>query len=560
MFVPSHFSILFNHSNFELLLSNVNFSFKVDIFSPMKGKKIFSGDSIFLNFMGISLLFVFYFCLVYGKNATFNTDYLKFLSRFSNSRKAFWFTVIFRLLLVNVAFILAFVINISVLLIDNINLFRLTTLPFFWGLFLVTTLSFSIGCILGSVRNNFKRNTAFFFIYIISAILLPWLLNLYTQIKANDIKPVFEYDHDNLIIVMLEEEKMIKKHGVLKAGEQPTEEMIKDARQVIFNEFKKINENENQLKRIMIGKINEKKFIASLFPVLFYFSICEDISTNGGEGFIDFYTFSQDRKEKFVQFCVDKIYTLPKDKPGNQSNQGNQESQSDQNNLPKVEIFIKNDENLFFAKSKIPRNFWLGSILSVLWIAVCLLVAFRRTLKQIKGEPGEIRDFDVKMKSDELNYLLTADEGLKSQVYNSLSGAGFSSVNIKVDGEILEQKDFIYVYESGNFLKDIDKKILYTELLGKKSPAGIGDLKTWKILVQGAEKTNRMIVFDNFFKGLKVPEVKEIIRYLKNSGIKALYIGENLYEAEKIADNLIFSVDDRSVEGIREVIDEINSH
>ncbi len=129
-----------------------------------------------------------------------------------------------------------------------------------------------------------------------------------------------------------------------------------------------------------------------------------------------------------------------------------------------------------------------------------------------------------------------------------------------MDEKVLEPKGFIYAYESRNFLKDIDLKVLYTELLGIKYKAGMGYLKDWKILVQAAEKTNSMLVLDNFFKGLKVPEVNEIIQYLKHRGVNALYIGENLYEAEKIADNLIFSEDDRSVEGIREIIDEINSH
>jgi hypothetical protein len=543
MFVPSNFGILYNDSTFDLLVSNVNMTFIFDIDLPKKGKELFATNSPFMNFMGMSLLLFFLFGIFYGIDTTINKAYLNFLSSRSGKKKALWFVIFFRLILLNAAFLLMFVINISVLLLSNVNLFRSPLLPFCWGLFFVISFSFSIGCSLGTIKSNFKRNTAFFVIYFLSVILLVLLLNFITTLNAGDIKPVFEFDNDNLKAVMLEEENMVKKHGVLPKGSIPTEEEIIDARQSLFNYNEKIQENLDGLKHKLESKIKTRKFIASLFPTLFYFSLSEDASTNGHDSFIDFYTFSKKRKQEFVLFCVDKIYPYPLPK-----------------GLPKIENFIKGNEDLFFAKSKIPRNFWLGSLLSILWIAVCLFTAYLRTLKQIKGKPGEVRDFDVNMKSDGFNYLATADEGFKSQVYNYLEGNGFTSVKITIDEKVLEPNGFIYAYESLNFLKDIDLKVLYTELLGIKYKVGMGYLKSWKILVQAAERSNRMLVLDNFFKGLNIPEVNEIIQYIKHRGINALYIGDNLYESEKIADNLIYSEDDRSVEGIREVIDEIKRH
>jgi hypothetical protein len=543
MFVPSNFGILYNDSTFDLLVSNVNMTFIFDIDLPKKGKELFATNSPFMNFMGMSLLLFFLFGIFYGIDTTINKAYLNFLSSISGKKKSLRLVIFFRLILLNAAFLLMFLINISVLLLSNINLFRSPLLQFCWGLVSLTSFSFVIGCILGTIKSNFKRNAAFFVIYVLSVILLVLLLNFITTLNAGDIKPVFEFNNDNLKAVMLEEENMVKKHGLLPRGRKPTEEEIIDARQSLFNYNKKIQENLDGLKHKLESKIKTRKLIASLFPTLFYFSLSEDASTNGYDSFIDFYTFSEKRKQEFVQFCVDKIYPYPLPKE-----------------LPKIENFIKDNEDLFFAGSKIPRNFWLGSLLSILWIAGCLFTAYRRTLKQIKGEPGEVRDFDVSMKSDGFNYLATADEGLKSQVYNYLEGDGFTSVKITIDEKVFEPKGLIYAYESGNFLKDIDLKVLYTELLGIKYKVGMGYLKSWKILVQGAERTNRMLVLDNFFKGLKVPEVNEIIQYIKHRGINALYIGDNLYESEKIADNLIFSEDDRSVEGIREIIDEIKRH
>ncbi len=566
MFVPSHFGILFNDSTFELLVSRVNISFIFDINPPKMGKELFATNSPFMTFMGISLLLFFFFGILYGIDTTSNKDYLNYLSSQSGIKKVLRFIMFFRLILLNAAFVLMFVINISVLLINNINLFRLPLLLFCWGLCLVISLAFGIGCFLGTIQSNFKRNTAFFVIYLFAVILLVLLLDFISKLNAGDIKPIFEFNHENLIAVMTEEKNLTKKHGILPGDRKPTKEEIIDARQAILNQSEKILANLDQLKKKLESKIKTRKLIASFFPTLFYFSLCEDASTNGYDNFIDFFTFSEDIKKSFVQFSIDRIYPFPEDEPDKKSNQDSKESQGkqgdkgDQNKLPKVESFIKDDEDLFFAKSKLPRYFWLGSIISILWIAGFLLPAYRRTFRQLKGKPGKISNFEVKMNSDDLNYLATADQGLKNQVNNYLSRDGFTTIKITMDEKELEFEGFIYAYEALKFVKDIDLKILYTELLERKYTEGIGVLKSWKILVQAAEKTDSVLVLDNFFKGLNISEVKEIIQYIKHRGIKALYIGENLYEAEKIADNLIFSVEDRSVEGIREIIDEVNSH
>ncbi|UCH95118.1 MAG: hypothetical protein JSV88_33385 [Candidatus Aminicenantes bacterium] len=558
MFVPSNFGILYNDSTFELLLCNTNIGDNFNIFLPKKGKELFDDSSPFLNFMGVSLLLIFYFGILYGIDTTINRDYLKFLSSRSDSKKVIRFIIFFRLILLNAAFLLLFVINISLLLLNNINLFRLHLLPFCWGLFLAITFSFAIGCILGSIKSNFKRDTAFFVIFVLSVILLPLLLNFFTRLKSSDIKPVFEFDHENLKTVMIEEDMLIKKYGVLPLNIKPSKEENIDTRQSIFNQAKKIRENLKRLRNKLKSKVRARKLTASFFPTLYYFSLSEDASTNSYDAFIEFYSFSQNKKDGFVNYCVDKIYplTLPKDKdkPGKQSNQESQENQGDegnQNDRPRIESFIKDDEDLFFAKSKIPMFFWLGNICSLLWIAGSLLIASLRTLKQIKGEPGKIRDFDVKMKPDELNYLLTADEGLKSQTYNSLTGDGFTSVNIKVDEEILEQKDFIYVYETIRFLKDIDQKSLYKELFGKEMP---GDLKPWQFLIHYAAESNKLLLLDNFFKGMDVNEIEKFIDAVKKSGINVLYIGDEYFQAVHLDDHVIFCKDDESIPGIAEKV------
>jgi len=541
MFIPSKFGILFNDSTFELLISRANIADTFEIDSPKKGKELFSDNSAFLNFMGVSLLLIFYFAVFYGKDTTIKTDYLKTLSSLYSKRKALLTIMFFRLLILVVSVLLMMVINLLVLLLSNINLFQSSLLQFFWGLILVTLFSYGIGCFLGTVKSDFKRNTAFFVIYVVSVILLLLGLNFFTKINASDIKPVSEFDFENLAVVMSEEGLLAKKYPVLPLNESPSKDLKIDARQSIFNQSENIMKNLDHLKSQLISKIKARKFVAALFPTLFYFSICEDASSCSYDRFIEFYDFSKDKKEKFVQFCVDRIYPLPE--PGKSVTPGPVQ--------PKIENFIKGDEDLFFAKSKLPRNFWLGSIFSLIWIAGFLVTSYRRSLNQLIGEPGEIKDFNAELNSKEFNYLLTADQELKNQVHNSFSGEGSTYVSITIDGKSLEHIGFLYVYETEKLLKDFDQNILYQSLFGVKMP---GTLKPWQFLAAYAARTNKILILDNFFTGMEVDDIVKFIDAVKSTGIIALYIGGEYFQACYLDVNLIFCTSDFSVPSIAEKI------
>ena len=98
--------------------------------------------------------------------------------------------------------------------------------------------------------------------------------------------------------------------------------------------------------------------ISSFFPNLLYFSICEEVSSHGGLSYIDFYSFSQYRKEQFIDFYVRKMYS------GQNKTDG------------KIENFIKNDQDLFFAKSRLPINFYQGVIFTLIYILIFLMISY----------------------------------------------------------------------------------------------------------------------------------------------------------------------------------------
>jgi hypothetical protein len=344
------------------------------------------------------------------------------------------------------------------------------------------------------------------------------------------------------------EKRLIDRFGVLTAGEIPKKEVLKaiedELEKALQNEFKEVRERENKRKNEVLRKIRDYQTISAFIPPLFYFSLCEEVSGNGGLSFIDFYSFSQEKKDKFTEFCFRKLYSGQ--------------------NLPangKLENFFKNKEDgYFFAKTKLPYNFRLGILSTVFYMAILLLIAYRMFLNRvIKGNPGEIRDFEFNIERFKFNSLLTADEGLKNQAYNFLSGHGFTSLNIKIDGEDLKQKGVIWLCNPRYIADETDENTLYKALYGKK-PGEI--VKTWEIMLLFAleNSKDRVIVLDNFFKGLKLSESKIIIERIRKAGAAALYIGENIFEGEKLADNLIFSEKDQSVDAIVEVMEVVNKH
>ncbi|NIM78275.1 MAG: hypothetical protein GTN53_18810 [Candidatus Aminicenantes bacterium] len=553
--IPSDFSVLFNNSTFEELLSTVNTAERLNIYKSFKGKEYFIERSGYLNFMGILFLLGVFFALTYGKNTTERKDYLKSFSTFSGFRKVFWARVISRLILLNLGSLLLCLISITPLLIENINLFRCASIPLFLGGGLVFSVFFSGGCVIGQLKDRKKRKSRILgfsgrsfklivlgLVYFFFVIILPLIANIFIKVKANDIEPLFEFDLYNLKLIQKVEMRLINRFGVLEAGEIPKKEILKaieeELEKALENEFKEVRERENQRKNKVLRKIKDYQTISSFISSLFYFSICEEVSSNGGLTFIDFYTFSQLNKEKFTEFCFKKLYSGQ--------------------NLPdtgKIENFFKKKEDgLFFAKSKLPFNFWLGILSAIFYVAILLLISYRMFLNRvIKGDPGKIRDFGFNINRFKFNYLVTADQGLKNQIYNFFSGSGFTSVDIKVDGEDLKQKGCIWLCNPRYIDDELDENALYKALYGKKPDEGI---KTWEIMFRFAVENSkgRVIVLDNFFKGLKGKEVEEILRVIREEDIVSLYIGDNYYEAEKLADDeLIFSLDDTSVDATKEV-------
>jgi hypothetical protein len=405
--IPHANCILFYDSTFDDLLCNANSSYVCNIYTPVKGRKYFANRSRFLNLSVMFLLLGVLGCLVYGMDTTVKKDYLEFISILSSHKKAFWFTIMTKLIILFLAALVMYAISLMPLLVFNgINLFS-TSFIVLLVIILLFLFFFSIGGLIGLIEKQVNRVLVLFAVYFFSVILLPWAFGFYSEISAKAMPTLTEYDFKNFNVAMKEDEYLAKKHGLPKANEAPSEESIKDFKNSMRKIKKTIRDNEDRLKSQSLNKINNQHTIASFCPILFYFSVCENNSSIGVNSQIDFHTYCLEKKDGFVDFIKEKSFQKEEEK-----SQGVDKKQS-----KKVENFIKGDEDLFFAKPKLPYNFLLGVFLTPFYSVLLLFLSFRIFIKRQKI-PGSKKDYRIEKQKYNPLFILCENESVKDDIFN----------------------------------------------------------------------------------------------------------------------------------------------
>jgi hypothetical protein len=399
LIIPHVNCILYFDSTCDNLLCNADSTYVFNTYTSVKGRRLFANRSRFLNFSAMFLLFGVLACLVYGKDTIVRKDYLKFISNLTGSARAFWFTAAARLMILFLAALVLYGISVLPMLVfDGINLFS-ASYPSLFIIILVFLFFFSIGCVVGFKKSQFTRILILGAVYFISVILLPWVMDLYAEISAKDLPPLIEYDFQNFNVLMQEEEKWDKKYGPPKSNEDSSDDEIKDFKEIMIKMKKIFRRNEDSLKSQTMAKIKTQKTISSLFPTLFYFSTCESSSGTGVDSYMDFHTYCQETKEGFVDFVIYK--TFPgKDQP-----------------LPKVESFLKGDEDLFFSKPKLPYNFGLGVFLTPFYTVLLLLLTFSILKKSMKI-PEAKTAYTIEQEKDNPLFVFCKNQAIKEDIFN----------------------------------------------------------------------------------------------------------------------------------------------
>lgn len=366
MFIPSPLSIYFvNSSTISELTSNVDSGERLNVYNSFKGKTLFSEKSGgFKDFSGIMLLLGSLLVLFFGYEALVHKDYLRFMSGFIGCKKLYFFIILSRVFVfilfllfhVGISLVLLKLYGIELLKNDYIHLAIFAAI-----LFLVLLFFFILGTIAGSFKSRFAGFVLVIITWFFSVFLIPGVVSAVTSRKADNLESNYRLELQKLKTLMSFEKRALEKQKNLKKRNRELERELIES---YWNkEVKEFQASEKKLKKEMEKNIRLFQKLSFLFPSTYYLSTSNEISSKGYENYIDFFDYIQKLKIGFVRFYINKRFY---------------------SNYSEVEPFTKNRENLFAAESRLPGNFNLGLVLTLVYIAVSIAVSYSCFKKSLK--------------------------------------------------------------------------------------------------------------------------------------------------------------------------------
>lgn len=541
MFIPSPLSIIFNNSGlFKDLMANVDVGERLNIYNSMKGRQVFDDPGGFMDVSGFLLLFGSLLGLLYGYDAFRNSDYMKFLLSISNRKTLFFHIVFSRIILLNMFILILAFISLIIPLINGINLFNTSFLAFAFVLSLVITFFIIFGSITGMYKKKMTGLLTLVALFFVFVFVFPWMVNKIVRINAGSLIPNYKVELDKLKIIMAFESRVFKEVGIFRSGNKASEHIKKLIHSYIDNEYKKILETEEKAKRGIIEKISDYQRISAFFPTTFYFAACYELSSRGYLNFIDFYSYNQSLKDDFFKFYIYRKFDAPTEK---------------------IESYIKNNENLYVGKSRLPGNMQLGVLLTLFYIAVLFYIGFIRFRKTVHPLPQKKNAFDkldIKLKKGTFNTFDVYDDDFLSQIFNIFSGKikgihGRLSLD-EIPMVTEEKKDFLYLHNPSRIPGDISVNALINLFKNMLKPfkEEMDPFKPWssdkklnfqdlerdqkaRLFLTAAQLSKRKIVICcDFFFGLPtdyIAEFTSMIDELKKDGTTIIDIipNHNIY-------------------------------
>jgi hypothetical protein len=338
LFIPGMSSIFFSNPVFLSELSaRINSVTCLDIGSNCKGGAIFKGNSPFApRFSNVVRVLASLLILFLGFEIMRKREFLRSLSS-QWSKFGVFITTGFSLALLFILCILViFACCIGLTVLQGISL----TPPDIKGLVIdlppminKLLFFFFVGTLLGNMRSKYTGFSGLLAVWTIFIFIYPAVVDSYIEEKSHDITSAYKADKEKLKTMSDFERRAVKESGEFK------DNTVEGRRKVIEdfweNERKQIEAVDEKLKQEISQLIDQYNTLSLFTPTTFYTYTCNEVSSRGYQSYLDFYTYLQDLRRKFVRFWLDRVYYHD----------------------PKVLVnFVTNDENLFFSKSQVPAN------------------------------------------------------------------------------------------------------------------------------------------------------------------------------------------------------------
>ena len=531
-FVPSPLGILLKTSGTNSEISaRVDSIISLNIFINVKGRALFEADStspfrLYFIIMVLGTLSV----LFLGYESMRDKEFIKTLASLLSYKKIFTYIVLSRIILLTFIMIGFFAFLLIFIKLNGINLSN-ELLNGLYGYFAATWIMiigfFSIGVLIGNIKNNVTSLTVLLSIWFILVFFLPGCLESFISKKSNNITSSYKVEFEQLKIVNDFEKRSFKNYGKLNKENIETERKIVE--EYFKRDYKKIEALEKKIENDISNIARSHRNLAILFPVTLFKLTGDSASSMDLENLLKFYSFLKELKRRFLRFWIDRVfYNDPKE----------------------LVSFIKGDENLYYAKSQLPDNFGTGVGINLGYIIILIFFSYLRFNKALFPKQKYANEFS------NINLNFVSGKHMAYKVYyknfiDQLLNVFFGKIK-KFSGKITldkknivtkEKKDFLYLPQPGKIPGDIKTKTLlklFKSLLKiskedfKKLHDVVGPSKLKKyfyklenhekalLLLKVAQMTGKStIILDNITAGIPddfQKEIREAVRELVNNG------------------------------------------
>jgi len=374
IFHPSPVSIFFsNSSTISDLNAYADGGERFNIYKGFYGKKVFEmKKNLVSDYSGVIGVIGGLLVLFYGFGALANGEFLRFLASIANKWKIFWGIYFGGAIALLAVLLLITALVYLLVIIDGVLIpFDVYVSAFLGNAFLLLMFFFSVGFVCGTAKEKMPGIVIGLLIWVAFIFIIPTGVDIITVVKANNITPLTELESAKLKIFLDWQKEIIKKEGILKMGDKPSENRKILIQEYEKNELEKLQELEDKMIDQIADNTRFFQLLSSLFPTTHYQSVNNEISSRGYNELVKFCRYSKKQKIDFILMVIDKEYFT---------------------GYSKVEVFSKDDSNIYKAQPGLPSYFLLGLIMTLLYISVCLRIAFQRFEKILFDLPQEDLD------------------------------------------------------------------------------------------------------------------------------------------------------------------------
>jgi hypothetical protein len=449
LFIPAQVSVLFRNTVIPAdLTAKADSVVTLQINNNMKGKSLIS--RLFfgrIDFARIVLIWLSLLALYYGFESLYYSEYIKFLSSGSPPSRVTVSLAAARYLVFASGFLLLFAGLLAFIKIRGIDfsasdytgclLFLLAAL----GLMLVF---FAVGSIFGIYGSKRGYSFLMFVLWLLLVFAAPGGIVSAHEDKFPDVNKDFQISLKKFEIAINFEDEIEKKYGKFDRNN------IEEERKEIEIYWKEVYPGVDSCEVRLKGEIEEG--ISSIqrwgvwFPTTFFLMTCDEVSSCGYSNYISFFEYVIETMRKFVRFWIDRVFY---------------------HDPLKLVNFIKADENIYRARSRIPRYFAGGMAVTLAYGFILLLICYflsNRALYPFTGNPGAFDQFEMELHRGKKHAIRCYYHDFIQQFLNVFYGKS-RKLNWKVllAGKNIvpgEKLDFLYLPNPVDFPGDLKAKHL----------------------------------------------------------------------------------------------------